>query len=329
MPAQFRIVFFCFVILGTSCSTGSGAGGSSNLTPTQRAQAAKATADSNAYCQAIVPFYWEIGDQSAALASGVTGDGSIQGTTNLSIASASKWMFGTYVVQKKNGSLTANDIKFLNMSAGYTSFGNLSCVPSFVTTVQQCENVGSNANYTSANDTHFYYNGGHFQKWGVDNAKGPLNESQLEAEYKSQLGNDLSFTFTSPQLAGGIDTNARDYAKFLQKILSGALLMRSALGTHSVCTSTLTCANSIYSPMDEDFHYSLGHWVEDDPTTGDGSFSSAGLFGFYPWIDATKTYYGVLSRYEIPSGANDIGSGYASLLCGRQIRKAFMTGVQQ
>ena len=36
---------------------------------------------------------------------------------------------------------------------------------------------------------------------------------------------------------------------------------------------------------------------------GDGAFSSPGLFGFYPWIDAGKTYYGVLARYD-PTGAS-------------------------
>jgi len=29
---------------------------------------------------------------------------------------------------------------------------------------------------------------------------------------------------------------------------------------------------------------------------GDGAFSSPGAFGFYPWIDRTKTNYGVLAR---------------------------------
>jgi len=28
--------------------------------------------------------------------------------------------------------------------------------------------------------------------------------------------------------------------------------------------------------------YAIGYWVEDDATYGDGAFSSAGSFGFYP-----------------------------------------------
>ena len=69
----------------------------------------------------------------------------------------------------------------------------------------------------------------------------------------------------------------------------------------------------------------MGHWVEDDPVTGDGTFSSAGAFGFYPWIDATKTYYGILAREDTSGG----GNGFPSAECGRNIRKAFVTGVAQ
>jgi hypothetical protein len=318
----------CLVVLLVGCSKNS-VPDSAELTVSQRSEAAKTTAQTNSNCTAIFPFYWEVGDRNATLAAGVTGNGSIQGTTDLSIASATKWMFGAYVLQKKSGNLSASDIKFLNMSAGYTSFGNLTCVPSSITTVQQCASVSSNSTYTAAHDGKFFYNGGHFQKWGVDNGLGTFNESQVAAEFQSQFGSGFAFTFTSPQLAGGVNTNAVEYGKFLRKILAGQLIMKDALGTHSVCTSTLACATAVSSPMDEDFHYSLGHWVEDDPLTGDGAFSSAGLFGFYPWIDSSKTYYGIISRYEVPAGGNEIGSGYASLLCGRLIRKAFLTGTAQ
>ena len=61
--------------------------------------------------------------------------------------------------------------------------------------------------------------------------------------------------------------------------------------------------------------------MEDDPVVGDGAFSSPGAFGFYPWIDASKTYYGVLAR----QGA--AGTGVDSVNCGRLIRKAWVTGV--
>jgi hypothetical protein len=68
--------------------------------------------------------------------------------------------------------------------------------------------------------------------------------------------------------------------------------------------------------------------VEDDPTTnGDGAFSSPGAFGFYPWIEASKNYYGVISR-QAGSG-NGEQEGYASAQCGRLIRHAWDPGAQQ
>ena len=58
------------------------------------------------------------------------------------------------------------------------------------------------------------------------------------------------------------------------------------------------------------------------PNVGDGAFSSPGLFGFYPWVDASKSYYGILARV-MPAGALD------SVGCGRIIRKAWETGITQ
>ncbi len=76
-------------------------------------------------------------------------------------------------------------------------------------------------------------------------------------------------------------------------------------------------------PASESWHYSIGHWVEDDRVVGDGAFSSAGAFGFYPRIDAGKASYGIVAR---SSGA---GSGFESASCGRLIRKAWATAVAQ
>ncbi len=67
--------------------------------------------------------------------------------------------------------------------------------------------------------------------------------------------------------------------------------------------------------------------MEDDPATyaGDGAYSSAGAFEFqHPWIDASKTYYGVISREDAASGGEQ--GGYASAQCGRLVRHALDDG---
>ena len=154
---------------------------------------------------------------------------------------------------------------------------------------------------------------------------GALANGPLATEIRSQLGSDVALAYSQPQLAGGGVTSADDYARVLRKILSGSLKMHDVLGTHAVCTNPLTCPTAANTPVPstESWHYSIGHWVEDDPVVGDGAFSSAGAFGFYPWIDAGKTTYGIVAR---SSGA---GEGFDSASCGRQIRKAWATAVPQ
>lgn len=292
----------------------------------QRAQAARQTAQRNAQCAAIKPFYWEIGTKSGYVAGDTTGTSGPRASTPMRIASASKLMFASYVVQRLDGRLTASDIKFLNFTSGYTDFKRCARRP----TVHECLEYGENGEYTAANDGKFFYNGGHFEKYADNLGLGPDGNAALAAELQTQIGADVNISFVDPQPAGGIRTTPTDYALFLQKILSGQLLMRDFLGTHAVCASPAMCpGEAISSPLPgtESAHYSLGHWVESD-----GAFSSPGLFGFYPWIDSSKTYYGLVARESWkgmmaadPARRPAIQSAY----CGKAIRKAWMTGVAQ
>ena len=295
------------------------------LTAQTRSAAATATANSatNA-CAQIRPFYWEIGNRSAAIASGsLTSPASATVYTEasmMSIASASKWLYAAYVAEKRGGALTADDYKFLHFESGYTNFS--SCDQG--QTVAECDATGTNGAFTAANDGKFFYNGGHMEKHAVLFGLGSLNNASLATEIKSGLGTTGSLYYSQPQLAGGVFTSPVVYAAFLRKLLAGQLRMAALLGTQAVCTNPRTCATAASAPIPptESWHYSVGHWVEDDPKVGDGAFSSAGLFGFYPWIDASKTWYGVVARMAT-AGALD------SVDCGRIIRKAWVTGQAQ
>jgi hypothetical protein len=297
---------------------------SGGLSDQQRTQAATTTAQTNNLCIAIQPFYWEIGDRSAALASGSVNSSSIATvyTANslISIASASKWLYASYVVQKRAGALMPEDYHYLNFQSGYTSFAD--CQQG--QTVAECEAYQSNGVYTPANDGKFFYDGGHMEKHATLLGLGAMDNSMLSDEIRSQLGTDVAMGYSQPQLAGGVFTTTSAYALVLRKMLAGQLLMGSMLGTHPVCTNPRTCAQAVFAPIPiaESWHYSIGHWVEDDPAIGDGAFSSPGAFGFYPWIDASKTYYGVVARMTA-AGALD------SVYCGRLIRKSWLTGVAQ
>lgn len=311
--------------------------------------AAAATAKDNDMCTAIVPFYWEIGDKTGVLASGSFGTdaqgNTITGATRFSVASASKMLYGAYIVQIRGSAaaLTAQDINFLHFTSGYTNMGDVVDTSECPTptdgspdTVNACLALLNPANglpYSYQNpqtEGTFDYDSGHLENHASQlGGLGDVPVAQLGPMVASQLASNITFLYTEPLMAGGIYTSSNDYTIVLRNILSGALFMRDALGTSPVCTrpSAPGC-NATFSPIPEAWHYSIAHWVEDDPSTnGDGAFSSPGAFGFYPWIEASKNYYGVISR-QAGSG-NGEQEGYASAQCGRLIRHAWDTGAQQ
>jgi hypothetical protein len=305
---------------------GSGGGGSSPPTtgsPDQatRIAAANQTASTNAYCTAVSPFYYELGDRNGAIVSGSIG-ATYTATTQMNIASASKWLFGAYVAEVRAGVMSADDTRATHMLSGYASMGSACGAGA---TVASCFAFGGNDTYTAAKLDRYNYDSGHFQKWGVDNGMATMTGADVANAYQTTLG--ITSTFNGPLLAGGAIMSAADYAVFLRRILNNQLRITSLLGDRKTCTQPgAACPTADVSPITvEAWNYSVGHWVEDDPAVGDGAFSSAGAFGFYPWIDSTKTYYGILAREDM-TGTN---RGYASAQCGRLIRKAYVTGTAQ
>lgn len=339
------------ISLLTACGGGGGGGdddeiGSFNsaISLDRRISAARATASNSSACTAIEPFYWEIGDRSDRITGSSEGDGSVLASTDMKIASASKWIFGAYVLEKRGNVLTADDIKALTMRTGYSEFRYGLCIKGTqvqqdTLTVQQCfeesQSGTANNDYVAGDDGKFNYNGGHFQYWAVQNGlEDDINET-LAIELGDQFGNAFALDFDSPQLAGGLYMNALNYAFFLRSILSDDLFMHDRLGTDAVCTSPSACPDeATYTPIpdDEAWHYSLGHWVEDDPVVGDGAFSSPGYFGFYPWIDSGRKWYGIVARGVEPGNLLEFLFGdtaMESVDCGRRIRKAWLSGQQQ
>ena len=320
-PKSYRFVPILLATgLAAACGGGGGGGSSPGPDTATRIAAAQQTATLNAQCQAISPFYFEIGDKTGAITGASIGGITYTASTQMNIASASKWLFGAYVAEVRAGALTTADVQATHMQSGYVSMGSV-CGPNM--TVSSCFAFSSNDTYTPSSLGRFHYDSGHFQKWGVDNGMAAMTGPQVASAYQSALGNDIPVTFNGPLLAGGAIMSADGYAIFLRKILNDQLRIASLLGDQKTCTLPGVCATADYSPASEAWNYSVGHWVEDDPLTGDGTYSSAGAFGFYPWINSTKTYYGIVAREDTP------GSGAASAECGRNIRKAFVTGIAQ
>jgi len=292
------------------------------LNDTVRVQATQTTAEQSKTCTGIGDFYWEIGD-----ARGVRGNGSIgrryDAHKMLHIASASKWIFGSYVAERIPDKIQPGSgvLRELEMQFGYTSLKFGSCI--FASTVGDCLNKRDNGVKLDSAVGKFWYNGGHDQKLAVDLGLGNLNRAQFADELKRVLGSDIELAVGSPQPAGGFETTPESYGRFLRKILSGALHMHDFLGRYPVCTLPGNCAQAVESPVPVPWHYSLNHWVEDDQD-GDGAYSSPGAFGLYPWISADHQWYGMLARQSAQQKAY-----VSSVMCGQKLRKAWMTGIPQ
>ncbi|MBI5927212.1 MAG: hypothetical protein HY836_16600 [Aquabacterium sp.] len=305
-------------------------------TPSQRTRAAQETAHKAQACVAAQPFYWEIGNGQRQLAGGSIGQQAPDGNTAMALASASKWLYGAYVAQQREGRLSDEDIRFLSFRSGYTRFR----ICTRGQTVGECQSslLNGRGRPDSATAHVFDYNGGHMQKHAVMMGLGDMDNAQLAGAIKRSmrsLGPDWHIGYNQPQLAGGAHGTAANYARFLRGILQGDLQMSKLLGSNAVCANPQTCPNEAIKtpiPQTETWHYSIGHWVEDDPKVGDGAFSSPGAFGFYPWIDASKTFYGVLAREDrsgIRTDDPDQKPAVQSVDCGRLIRAAWLTGQAQ
>ena len=141
-----------------------GGGGFTDAAPSvqQRAQAATTTAQTNAQCTGISGFYWEIGDGNGMLASGTGGNTAAPSAgTSMLIASASKWLYGAYLTQFRNGNLLAGDIQSLTMSSGYESLKYSSCIKlpraaQDAETVDDCFHAGTNAGFTASDVGKFF-----------------------------------------------------------------------------------------------------------------------------------------------------------------------------
>jgi hypothetical protein len=299
---------------------------------THRAEAAIKTAENNCNCRRIQPFYLEIGDRNGKIISAGIPNGAIYAEwTPMPIASASKWIWGAYALEKKGGAPGSDEDRYLKMLSGYTNMTDIYCTAA--DTVNDCfiktNASGNNNDLIPENENKFYYNSGNFQAYAVDVLNlGGKTGAELADEVMSYLGTDLDVAYAMPVPAGGILMTPASYRLFLIKILRGQLQISKYLGYNAVCTKKAECpSHAVYTPVPdtESWHYSYGHWVEDDPGSGDGSFSSPGLFGFYPWINREKTHYGIVARADVLNSR----AYRESVYCGMLIRKAYVEGREQ
>jgi hypothetical protein len=300
--------------------------------------AAKQAAATDPYCSTAImgDFYWEIGtsDNILPLASGSQGGGTVTASSRFNIASASKFVFGAYVLQKKGIDQVRSDpslLAGLHFTSGYTDFNRTACIGT--TTIGACYQAGNVNNTVLPNPSTtglFDYDGGHDQKLAaIDMGMFNFTSRQLDQEYQATLGTAPGMTMAplDPLPEGGLFASANDYAQFLRKLMRKDLVLGAHLGEDAVCASSAACPGKVaYSPIDalgEPWQYSYNHWVESQFGNGTvDAYSSPGKWGFYPWVTPDLKYYGIISRNDRHPTAYAV-----SVQCGRQIRKAFLSAL--
>ena len=123
----------------------------------------------------------------------------------------------------------------------------------------------------------------------------------------------------NPQIAGGAQSSAEEYAQFLTMLLQGGRNTTGSVVLTSSAIDTMFADHTRnapigYTPYQQyayldgqmpQSRYGIGNWIE--YRTGvppeRRTNSSQGAFGFSPWIDRTRTMAGVMSVFSVLGSA--------------------------
>jgi hypothetical protein len=106
----------------------------------------------------------------------------------MSLASASKWLFGAYAVQKMGGMPATTDVPFLNLTSGYAGLATNWCPAS--RTIADCL-ADAAGTQTAADVARFHYDSAHLQKLASLMGLGAQDNAALATEVKSQIGPEI------------------------------------------------------------------------------------------------------------------------------------------
>lgn len=119
---------------------------------------------------------------------------------------------------------------------------------------------------------------------------------------------------TNPNMQAGLFSTPADYRLFLHMIYEKGmhkgkrLLSESAVGQME--TDQTKGAEKVFVPggADKDWGYGIGIWCEViEPDGTCPVISSPGAFGTYPWVDRTRSQYGLfVTKDRLPNIVNDV-----------------------
>ncbi len=208
--------------------------------------------------------------------------------------------------------------QLLSFTSGFSGgIDGVPCVEDGSTTLSACAEVIHDDFHEFAPGTGFYYGPSHLQVAGA--AAAAVTGRRFNRIWRDQVADSLGLptaaayaipSLENPRVAGGGTASGQDYAAVLTALLAGDLLgaeMRTLMATdHTPKGVVFEEAPPLAG--DAVWHYGLGCWREcgsesygtecDEP----GVLSSPGIFGFYPWWDQARGFWGVLAT-QTESGA--------------------------
>ncbi len=290
-----------------------------------------------------------VGDETGVLYS--YEKGSFETDQSILIASASKMVFGLTVwtlVEDGRLSETSQPQDFisfwtniagdgrsdvtLDQLLGFTSGfnqppGNPGCISNLAFTLSACVQQIYDGGLESAAGAGFYYGPEHMQVAAlmVAQAEGQSFESVMRAELLDPLGVSSATRYAlqageNTRYSGNMRSTAADYAILLTAFLNGDVVSdRAGYLRDRLATAFIGHRPGATNQVSGDWHYGFGFWKECDDLTYSAAcdtnptISSPGAFGFTPWIDLDKGYWGIIAMAEAPAAGFDPAAVSVSL----------------
>lgn len=157
----------------------------------------------------------------------------------------------------------------------------------------------------------------------------------LPAEVTYYTAPQLAVGTINPLIDGGLQASSNEYAKLLaisfhRGTFQGVTYAPAALFDQQATEPYpgVSIGKSPYADTGVPFRYGLAAWLEcATPAAGCGTISSAGAFGWTPWIDRAAGYYAILAMYRGGSAMSDVDAFSVSLQ--QQLKPLIVTALAQ
>jgi CubicO group peptidase (beta-lactamase class C family) len=150
----------------------------------------------------------------------------------------------------------------------------------------------------------------------------PLGLARSTRFHTAPWADTSEHTITNPRVAGGLVASLDDYSRLMTRAYERA--GRSSGVYAELGTAPHPGAEAVGSPMaratGRPFPYGLGVWLEcGERSSGCEVLSSAGAFGWTPWLDRRAGYHAVIAAYR-PVAPGDGGLHVVAWSVGLQQR---------